>query len=248
MPDAIFAEPRLAAIYDLLDTPDRPDLDLYVGLADELEAHSVIDLGCGTGNLACRLAARGTDVTGIDPAAASLAVAQAKAYADRVHWMHGTVEQLRGLHADLITMTGNVAQVFVTDEEWMATLHACHDALNPGGRLVFEVRDPAKEAWTGWTRAQTYKTIEAPGVGTVESWVELLDVRLPLVTFRHSFLFGDDDSMVTSESTLRFRSQSEIADTLSQVHLTVQAVRDAPDRPGLELVFLARRESSRRAS
>ncbi len=46
---------------------------------------------------------------------------------------------------------------------------------------------------------------------------------------------------MTSESTLRFRSRSEIAETLSQAQLTVESVRDAPDRPGLEFVFIAHR-------
>ncbi len=156
--------------------PDRPDLAPYLAIADEFHAHSVIDLGCGTGTLACRFAALRKEVVGIDPAAASLSVAKRKASADRVRWITGTAAQLKGLHADLITMTGNVAQVFVTDEEWMATLRACRDALRPDGRLVFEVRDPTREAWKGWNREQSYKTIEAPGIGTVESWVELMDM------------------------------------------------------------------------
>ena len=146
IPDALFAEPKLAEIYDLLDSPDRADLAPYLAIADEFHAHSVLDLGCGTGNLACRLAALGKEVIGVDPAVASLAVAKRKAYANRVRWITGTAAQLKGVDVDLITMTGNVAQVFVTDEEWMATLRACRDALRPGGRLVFEVRDPAKEA------------------------------------------------------------------------------------------------------
>jgi ubiquinone/menaquinone biosynthesis C-methylase UbiE len=239
MPDAIFAEPKLAAIYDLLDSPERPDLAPYLAIADELNAHSVIDLGCGTGSLACRFAALGKEVVGIDPAAASLDVAQRKAYADRVRWIAGTAAQLKGLHTDLITMTGNVAQVFVTDEEWLDTLRACRDALSPGGWLVFEVRDPAKEAWQGWNREQSYQTIEAPGIGTVESWVELLHVQPPLVSFRHIFLFRTDRRMMVSESTLRFRTRSEIADTLSRAQFMAESVRDAPDRPGLEFVFIA---------
>ncbi|GAC1476819.1 MAG: class I SAM-dependent methyltransferase [Ktedonobacteraceae bacterium] len=239
MPDALFAEPELAEIYDLLDSPDRPDLAPYLAITDEFHAHSIIDLGCGTGNLACRLAALGKEVVGVDPAAASLAVARRKAYADRVRWIIGTAAQLKGLDADLITMTGNVAQVFVLDEEWMATLWACRAALRPGGRLVFEVRDPAREAWKGWNREQSYKTIEAPGIGTVESWVELLSVQLPLVSFRYTFVFRKDGSMMTSESTLRFRTRSEIAEALSRAQLTVESVRDAPDRPGLEFVFIA---------
>ncbi len=242
MADAIFAEPKLAEIYDLLDSrPDRPDLAPYLAMADEFHAHAVIDLGCGTGTLACRLAARGVEVVGIDPAEASLNVAKRKAYANQVRWITGTAAQLKGLEADLITMTGNVAQVFVTDEEWMTALHACRDALRPGGRLVFEMRDPAKEAWKGWNREQSFQTVEAPGSGTVESWVELMNVQLPLVSFRYTFVFRKDGSVMTSESTLRFRTQSEIAETLSHAQFTVESVRDAPDRPGLEFVFIAHR-------
>jgi hypothetical protein len=40
MPDALFAEPKLAEIYDLLDSPDRPDLAPYLAIADEFGAHS----------------------------------------------------------------------------------------------------------------------------------------------------------------------------------------------------------------
>jgi len=244
IPDALFAEPKLAEIYDLLDSPDRADLAPYLAIADEFHAHSVLDLGCGTGTFACRLAARGKEVVGVDPAAASLAVAKRKASADRVRWITGTAVQIKGVDADLITMTGNVAQVFVLDEEWMATLHACRDALRPSGRLVFEVRDPAKEAWKGWNREQSYKTIEASSIGTVESWVELVNVQLPLVSFRHIFVFRKDGSVMTSESTLRFRTQSEIAETLSRAGFTVEAVRGAPDRPGLEFVFIAHQSYS----
>ena len=244
MPDALFAEPKLAEIYDLLDSPDRPDLALYLAIADEFGAHAVIDLGCGTGNLACRLAARGCEVVGIDPAPASLEVAKRKAYAPLVRWITGTAAQLQGLRADLITMTGNVAQVFVTDEEWMATLRACRDALRPNGRLVFEVRDPAKKVWKGLNREQTYTTIEAPEIGTVESWVDQVSVQLPLVSFRSIYVFHKDGSIMTSESTLRFRSRSEIAEALSHAQFTVESVRDAPDRPGLEFVFLATAHTS----
>ena len=241
MPDAIFAEPKLAEIYDLLDSPDRRDLDPYVALADEFDAQSVIDLGCGTGVLACRFAALGKEVTGIDPAEASLDVAKRKPSAHRVSWITGTAAQLKGLHADLITMTGNVAQVFITDEEWISVLRACRDALSSGGRLVFEVRDPGKEAWNGWNREQSFKTIEAPGVGPIESWVELVQVKLPLVSFRHTYVFRDEGKVMTSESTLRFRTRAEIEDTVTRAKLTVESVRDAGDRPGLEFVFLAHR-------
>ena len=37
-------------------------------------------------------------------------------------------------------MTGNVAQVFITDDDWAQVLHAVRAALRPGGYLVFETR------------------------------------------------------------------------------------------------------------
>jgi 2-polyprenyl-3-methyl-5-hydroxy-6-metoxy-1,4-benzoquinol methylase len=71
MADAIFEEPRLAEIYDELD-PDRSDLDAYAAMAGEFGAESVLDVGCGTGTLACLLAGRGLEVIAVDPAAACL--------------------------------------------------------------------------------------------------------------------------------------------------------------------------------
>ncbi|HVS50264.1 MAG TPA: class I SAM-dependent methyltransferase, partial [Candidatus Dormibacteraeota bacterium] len=88
MADPIFEHPRLAAIYDVLD-PDRSDLDVYVAIAEELGAHRVLDVGCGTGTFALRLADRGLEVTGLDPAGASLDVARAKTNSERVRWICG---------------------------------------------------------------------------------------------------------------------------------------------------------------
>ena len=243
MADAIFTEPRLAEIYDPLD-PDRSDLDAYAAMAAEWGAQSVLDVGCGTGTLACLLARRGVQVTGLDPAAASLAVARRKPGADRVRWLHGAATALPGLAApqsDLATMTGNVAQVFVTGQEWAATLAAVRQALRPGGRLVFESRDPAQQAWLEWNRDQTYRRVVIPGTGPVQTWTDLTRAEGDLVSFRMTFVFEHDGAVLTSDSTLRFRSRSELADSLASAGLTVEEVRDAPDRPGREFVFVARR-------
>jgi SAM-dependent methyltransferase len=241
MPDAIFANPRLARIYDALDA-DRSDLEAYAAMAAEFGAVSVLDVGCGTGTLACLLAGRGLEVTGVDPADASLEVARAKPGADAVRWIHGDAASLPPVRADLATMTGNVAQVFVTDDEWAATLRCVRSALRPGGRLVFETRDPAAQAWLGWTREQRFTRTEIRGVGAVQSWDELTDVSGQLVSFRSVFVFEADGTVLTSSSTLRFRERDEIAESLDALGYRLDEVRDAPDRPGLEFVFIARRQ------
>lgn len=240
MADAIFEVTRLADIYDPLD-PGRSDLDAYVALVDEFGIHSVLDIGCGTGTFACLLAQRGKDVTGIDPADASLQVARRKPGADQVRWLRGDATTLPPMHVDMVTMTGNVAQVFLTDEEWASALRAAHVVLRQNGLLVFEARDPAREGWREWCRDQTFRRVELPGVGVIETWTDLTEVSSPLVTFRQTFLFAADGAVLVSDSTLRFRDQAEIGNSLRGAGFVVQEVRDAPDRLGSEFVFIASR-------
>jgi SAM-dependent methyltransferase len=235
-----FADRRLAEVYDPLD-PDRGDLDAYAAMVDEFGARSVLDIGCGTGTFACLLARRGLTVTGVDPAEASLVVARAKRGAERVRWVHGDARDLPALGVDLVIMTANVAQVFVTDAGWAATLRAAHAALRPGGRLVFETRDPAARAWLEWNRQRTFRRRDVPGVGAVQAWEEVVDVSGALVSFRSTFVFETDGAVLTSRSTLRFRHRDEVAASLAATGYVVDEVRQAPDRPGRELVFIARR-------
>ena len=240
MADALFSEPRLAELYDPLD-PDRSDLDVYAAMAAEFGAETVVDIGCGTGTLACLLARRGLAVTGADPAAASLEVARRKPGADPVRWLHTDATAVPPLGADLVTMTGNVAQVFVTDQEWATVLLTVWEALRPGGRLVFESRDPAGMAWLAWNRDQTYRRVVVPGIGPIQTWTDLTAAGDGLVSFRSTVVFASDGAVLTSDSTLRFRDRAELAGSLASAGLVVDEVRDAPDRPGLEFVFIARK-------
>lgn len=238
MADAIFENQRLADVYDPLD-PDRSDLDLYLGLAERFCARSLLDIGCGTGTFAVLLAERGIEVTGVDPANASLNVARRKPGAEKVRWIHGDASTVPPMEVDMATMTANVAQVFITDEEWAATLSAAYRSLKPGGHLVFETRDPRREAWRKWTREHTYERVEIPGVGWVETWNELIEVRGDLVSFRGTIVFESDGAVLHSESTLRFRGQDEVTASLESAGFTVTEILDAPDRPGRESVFVA---------
>jgi ubiquinone/menaquinone biosynthesis C-methylase UbiE len=231
MPDAIFADPRLAQIYDWMEL-ERPDLDAYVAMALEFKAQSVLDVGCGTGMLCLLLAAAGLDVVGVDPAEASLDVARSKRGAEKVQWISGDASQVPPMQVDLALMTANVAQVFLTDGEWTETLEAIHGALKPDGRLVFETRNPARQAWLGWTQEQTGVQATVPGIGEVKGWCELVNVDEPFVSFRWTYEFVESNETISSDSILRFRSQSEIEDSLLTNGFAVEEIRDAPDRPG----------------
>ncbi|MFD5435119.1 class I SAM-dependent methyltransferase [Kitasatospora sp. NPDC127067] len=240
MVDACFGHPRLAAVYDPLD-PDRGDLDAYLRMVREFGARRVLDIGCGTGVFALLLAGRGVEVVGVDPALASVEVARAKPGGGRVRWIHGDATQLPPLRVDLATMTANVAQAVVGPRDWQGTLRGAFGALRPGGRLVFETRDPAARAWQEWTRGRSRRVTDVPGVGSVESWVDLTGVHWPLVSFRWTYVFAADGQVLTSDSTLRFREREEVERDLAAHGFVVEEVRDAPDRPGREFVFVARR-------
>jgi SAM-dependent methyltransferase len=238
--DALFEHPRLVEIYDALEAV-RPDLDAYAAIADELGAHRVLDIGCGTGVFAVALAAGGREVTGVDPAAGSISYARRRPGGERVRWIHGDAGAVPELAADLAVMTGNVAQAIVDPADWAVALDGAHRALRPGGHLVFETRDPARRGWEEWTRAASHGRTDIAGVGVVESWHELTAVELPLVSFRSTCVFTADGTELVSDSTLRFRERDEVEADLAAHGFTVDEVRGAPDRPGRELVFLAHR-------
>ena len=240
MADEIFRHPRLAAIYDSLD-PDRTDLHAYLDLARQLGATRALDIGCGTGAFALLLADRGVEVVGVDPARASIDVARAKPGSERVRWICGDATALPPLQVDLVTMTANVAQAIVAPDAWRQTLARAREALRPDGYLVFETRDPNARAWETWNRTASHRVTPIPEVGAVESWVELVEVSPPLVTFRWNHVFAADEQHITSDSTLRFRERQEVEADLTAQGYRVHEVRDAPDRPGKEFVFVARR-------
>ncbi len=238
MSDPIYADARLAPVYDAFEG-DRADLDPYLRLADELDARRIVDLGCGTGCLALALATPGRTITAIDPANASLAVARGKPGAAGITWIEGDATAIPpGLDADLVTMTGNAAQGVLTDRAWRATLRHVHTALIPGGAFVFETRRPERRAWLEWADPAPV-TADVPGIGPVERRLELTAVELPYVSFRFTYRFLADHTTSTSDSTIRFRDRSEVEEDLRAAGFTVTEVRDAPDRPGREFVFIA---------
>ncbi len=109
--------------------------------------------------------------------------------------------------------------------------------------MVFETRDPARTAWLRWNRADSPVRAVIPGVGGVETWSEVTDVSGELVSFRSTYVFESDGAVLTSDSTLRFRSRDAVLASLAATGFAADEIRDAPDRPGREFVFVASRRA-----
>lgn len=256
--DAHYTDPTLVSRYDA-ENSGRDDTLFYLDLADRLPAQTVVDVGCGTGVLAVALAAadlpstaRRRTVVGVDPAAPMLDVARARPGGERVTWVEGTVDALLGADhpvvagsVDLVVMTGHVAQVFLADEDWAHVLQAAAVLLRPRGHLSFETRDPDARAWTRWTPDLTRETSAADDGVVSTGWVEVTGVEDGLVTFDGHTVLADGVDRV-STSTLRFRSRTEVEDSLDAAGFDVVELVGDWDRSPVgpdtsELVVVARR-------
>lgn len=240
----LYTDPRLVALYDTLN-PVAADTAFYLSLAADRKR--VVDIGCGTGLLACELAGRGHDVTGIDPSAQMLRVARNRPHAANVHWIQGDAQALMVLPpADMVVMTGHVAQVFIDDRALLDTLQAARHALRRGGELAFESRNPAARAWENWTRERSLKRIEVDGTGAVEVWREHIDGNPATgVRFETHYRFVADGEELVSISELRFRSQQELERLLARAGFSRLAWRGDWDGAGVseesgELIVVAR--------
>jgi 2-polyprenyl-3-methyl-5-hydroxy-6-metoxy-1,4-benzoquinol methylase len=104
-------------------------------LFGEVAGRRVLDVGCGTGRHALRLAASGAEVVGYDPCPEMLAVAreQARRLGLKVHWQAGGFGELpRDGRFDLVLC--NLVLCHLPDiVEPVAEMAAC---LKPGGRLI----------------------------------------------------------------------------------------------------------------
>lgn len=214
MPCASYTDPRLATVYDPLNPPGA-DTAFYLTLAGE-PPRSVLDVGCGTGRLACELAARGHRVTGADPAAAMLDIARARPGGARVAWVEAGAAALSlAARFDLIVMTGHVFQVLLDDGAVRAALANLRRHLAPGGRLAFETRNPAVREWETWTPEETREEVAVPGVGTVAVHYDIGPVDGERVTYETHFRFAAGDAVV-APSVLRFMTRERLAGFLAE--------------------------------
>ena len=110
------------------------------------------------------------------------------------------------------------------------------------GQLIDEAERIAREIH--WNRETTYVRRESPDAGMFESWLEVTRVDGDPVSTRRSYVFAADGATLTSEGIRRYPPRSVIEDWLISAGYELTEVRGAPERPGLELVFIARKPAT----
>jgi SAM-dependent methyltransferase len=122
-------------------TPGEAVADLVWGLAGLRPGLSVLDLACGHGDLARRLAARGAQVTGLDFSAVFLDRARADAAAAgvSVDYVAGDMRQLPWTDRFDRVLCWSTAFGYFSDDVNRAVLDEIARVLRPGGRLVMDV-------------------------------------------------------------------------------------------------------------
>jgi 2-polyprenyl-3-methyl-5-hydroxy-6-metoxy-1,4-benzoquinol methylase len=197
-----YQDPQIAAIYELAN-PLAQDTEFYLSLAG-LQSCRVLDLGCGTGTLCCALAERGHQVTGIDPAAAMLAVARRKPYADLVEWVEASAQTYRSRQRfDLIVMSGHAFQVLLSDADALAVLETMQRHLKEGGRVAFETRNPRMD-WIGeWTACSRLLA-----GGQIKETLKISGTDGEFISFQTSY--RGPETMLITNSTLRFPSREHV--------------------------------------
>lgn len=138
-----------ASVYDLLmeDIPYGRYAEWVRNAAGDASGLKLLDIGCGTGVLTECFAREGFRVTGIDLSGDMLAVAKERFEAAGLDgaFFEQPMQEMEGHSGyDLAVIAIDSLNYVTDDEEVSAVFRNVYDALNPGGRLLFDVHSPYK--------------------------------------------------------------------------------------------------------
>ncbi len=219
--DRLYHDPALADFYDLENGWERsPDFAYCHAMA--AEASSVLDLGCGTGALAAALSGNHI-VVGVDPAPAMLAIARGREGAEGVEFIEGDARALRlGRRFELVVLTGHAFQVFLTREDRAAVLATIAAHLAPGGRFLFDSRNPACREWEEWGPEASMRRLDHPRFGPVAAWNDVAhDPATRIVTYGTHYEISTTGKRLSATSRIAFPDKAELEALIAGAGLRV---------------------------
>ncbi|WP_214469752.1 class I SAM-dependent methyltransferase [Mesorhizobium sp. dw_380] len=216
----LYSDPDLVQFYDIENT-GGDDFNYCLGFAGS--ARSVLDLGCGTGQLAAALI-QGRNVTGVDPASPMLDVGRGRPGGDKVDWVEGDARTVRlGRRFELVLLTGHAFQVFLTEEDQKAVLRTIADHLAPDGRFIFDTRNPAAKEWLEWTPQRSERIVMHPSLGAVKSWNDVeRDAETAIVTYSTFYEIPGGGKVLGAESKIAFPAKEDLERMLGEAGLLVE--------------------------
>lgn len=139
---------HLAFVYDVLmqEMPYGQWVEWTEKTWQEDRPRTVLDLGCGTGNIAIPLAQKGYVVTGIDVSPEMLAVAYDKMTEARVQirWVEQDMRELSVPPVDAVISFCDSLSYLTEEEDVKQTFRRVAESLKPGGWFLFDVHSPYK--------------------------------------------------------------------------------------------------------
>jgi ubiquinone/menaquinone biosynthesis C-methylase UbiE len=110
--------------------------------------HTVLDLACGTGTIACLLARRGYQVTATDGSEEMLTQAMTKAAALEENAPLFVLQAMPKLHlpepVDAVVSTLDSLNYLTREKDLRETFCRVYRCLKPGGQFIFDVNTPYK--------------------------------------------------------------------------------------------------------
>jgi ubiquinone/menaquinone biosynthesis C-methylase UbiE len=106
--------------------------------------HSIIDLGCGTGNLTIKMAEKGFDMTGVDASAEMLAVAYSKK-SPGVLWINQLFSELDlfGTYDAAISLLDCINHM-LDEKSIRQYFRNLRNFIEPGGLFIFDINSEYK--------------------------------------------------------------------------------------------------------
>ncbi|MEJ1222011.1 class I SAM-dependent DNA methyltransferase [Sediminicola sp. 1XM1-17] len=119
------------------------EFELYANLCLSRNVKSILELGCGTGNLAKRFSKSFHEYLGLDFSEHMLAIAKEKFPAG--NFMQGDMRNFSlDQKYDAALITGRSTSYLLSNQDFQDTLKSVHRALNPRGYLIFDCIDADK--------------------------------------------------------------------------------------------------------